>query len=142
MYVVNGIKRLSAVLVICCCYVNVSAADSIKYQTLINYLKYSGQPLIVQYLTAENTNNVITANLKSGMLILNTSIEIISTNPKKVGAANVYMIDRNLDGVVDRIEYYENTGVAHIYDNPLDQASLFLWGNSKEIIYRFSTCCK
>ena len=72
-------------------------------------------------------------------IYVGTQEEIASQSEKQ---NHVTMIDSDKDGKLDSIEYLSPTGQRSSFQNPTDEASLFLWDSALAITFKFSTCCR
>lgn len=112
-------------------------------------LKY---PLLVEYL---NQNKILKVNWVSQtgenqnqLLTLNNDKAVVIKTKMHAGAAgsintpvDIVMMDKNRDSRLDYIEYHMQDQNPHIYNNPTDESSLYLWDTSLAITIKYSKCC-
>ncbi len=72
-------------------------------------------------------------------IYVGTQEEIASQSSKQ---NHVTMIDSDKDGKLNLIEYLRPTGQRDSFQNPTDEASLFLWDAALAITFKFSSCCR
>lgn len=112
-----------------------------EYPKLIKYLS-DNSPLIVNWITQARTEQSQEMNLlKNEGISIRTSI-YAGPEDNMNNHVDVLMIDRNGDAQLDLIKYTPRGQSSHVFENPKDEASIFLWQSALIIAFRYSGCCK
>jgi len=122
-------------------YLNVSSIVN-KYPQLIDHVKRTGS-LKVQWIAQSGTKQTaIFSFTRDGHFVCELNIITMSDDRQVVReSVAVRMIDRSLNGILERIIYKRANGQAHIFDYPQDQASLTIWNVALSAAIKYSNCC-
>ncbi|MCF6281274.1 MAG: hypothetical protein L3J28_03540 [Candidatus Polarisedimenticolaceae bacterium] len=112
----------------------------LKYPMLVEYLKQN-ESLKVNWVsqTGENQNQILTLN-NDKAIIIKTKMYGGTTGGMNT-PVSILMMDKNRDSHLDYIEYHMQDQKPHIYNNPTDETSLYLWDTSLAITMKYSSCC-
>ena len=131
-------------------YASITYADSrdnfiknvlpLKYPQLINYLK-NNKILTVNWTsqTGETQSQNLALN-KDNAVVIKTKMYGGTTDSMDT-PVNLVMMDKNRDSRLDYIEYHMKGRKPHIYNQPTDESSLYLWETSLAITVKYSKCC-
>ena len=115
-----------------------------KYPQLVAYIKANG-PQQISWMTASKESQSLRISLtKDNHLTIESQMYFgsASTASSTSERTKVVMIDRKLDGKLDRLEATPPGSRTQTVETPKDEGSSFLWYSALSIAFRQSPCCK
>ena len=114
-----------------------------KYPQLVAYLKAKGPQQISWTTESRETQSMIISVTKNNYLMIDAQMHFgtASTASSTREQTRVVMIDRKLDGRLDRLEATPPGSRTQVFESPQDEGSTFVWYSALSIAFRKSPCC-